>query len=175
MSRNSQAPASVPAGRNNNFGGTVPVPNFNERMLAVQSQISAIKHDMLAVQTASRAKQAAGASVLCQFQFLASPSSAPSTSNLLAGHQLVLGLPAAPFPRTNSEGSLDGNGSELKKRKRVLALQHGECLDDEDMGNDVIGSYVSQGGDDEMFVAVNPLFDAQNDMAGFDDQTFPGK
>ena len=144
--RNNPPTATVPAGRNNNLGGTVPVPNFNERMLAVQSQISAIKHDMLAVQTASHAKQAAGACASGHFQFLASSSSAASASNLLTGRQLVLGLPAAPGPCTTTEDTNNETGSELKKRKRMLALQNGECFTDGEMGNDVIGAYVSQGG-----------------------------
>jgi len=57
----------------------------------------------------------------------------------------------------------------------MLALQHGECFADGEMGNDVIGAYVSQGGDDEMLVTVNPLFDVENDMAGSDDQACLGK
>jgi len=175
MPRNNHPSAHVPADRTNSSGGTVPVPNFNERMLAMQSQISAIKHDMLAVQTASQAKHAVGASALCHFQFLASSSSAASASNLIMGRQLVLGLPAAPGPSTINEGTLDETGSELKKRKRMLALQHGDCLADGEMGNDVIGAYVSQGGDDEMLVTVNPLFDVETDMAGSDDQACLGK
>ena len=153
----------------------MPVPNFNERMLAVQSQISAIKHDMLAVQTTSQAKHAAGASASCHFQFLASSSSAASASNLITGRQLVLGLPVAPGPSSINAGAVDENGSELKKRKRMLALQHGECLADGEMGNDVIGVYVSQGGDDEMLVTINPLFDVVTDTAGSDDQACLGK
>jgi len=32
-----------------------------------------------------------------------------------------------------------------------------------------------KGGDDEMLVTVNPLFDVENDMAGSDDQACLGK
>jgi len=57
----------------------------------------------------------------------------------------------------------------------MLALQNGEYLADGEMGNDVIGAYVSQVGDDEMLVTVNPLFDVETDMAGSDDQACLGK
>ena len=146
MPSNNQHPESVPAGHNNNPGGTMHLPNLNERMLVVQSQITSIKHGMLAVQTAAQAKQAAGASSSCQIHLLPSSSTATSASNLLQRLQLVLGLPAASFPSTNNEGIYDENGLELKKRKRMLALQNGESLADGDMGNDVIGTNVSQGG-----------------------------
>jgi len=59
----------------------------------------------------------------------------------------------------------------LKKRKRVLALQNGNSSFAADgvMGNDVIGSDVSAGGDSEMNVFSNPMYDESNVMAGPDD------
>jgi len=93
MSRNNPPAATAPAGRNTNSRGTVPVPNFNERMLVVQSQIYAIKQDMLAVQTASHAKQAAGASAT--FSFWRPPLQLPRPQTYLrdASWYLVFLLP----------------------------------------------------------------------------------
>jgi len=85
-------------------------------MLAIQSQISTIKHGMLVVQTAARAKQVAGANISCQVHILPSLSTCTSASNLLLGRPLVLGLPAASFPNANNEEPRDESGLELKKR-----------------------------------------------------------
>jgi hypothetical protein len=46
--------------RNSTTEGTMPVPSFNDRMLVVQNQITSIKHDVLAAQNATKAKQNAG-------------------------------------------------------------------------------------------------------------------
>lgn len=73
----------------------------------------------------------------------------------------MLGLPAAPFP----------SGSDLKKRKRMLALQNGETFAAEgEMGNYVIGSNVSHGEDIDMNVIAAPLGDEHIVTAGPDVQ-----
>ena len=53
----------------------------------------------------------------------------------------------------------------------MLALQNGNSSFAADgvMGNDVIGSDVSAGGDSEMNVFSNPMYDESNVMAGPDD------
>lgn len=137
------------AGRNSYTSGAAHAVAFNDRMLAVDNQISALKDDLLASQTLAKAKYDAGTNPNCHVQFLHSVSTGTSASNLIAGRPLVLGLPAVPFPTADSEESQDATGSELKKRKRMLALQNGEATSfvaDGVEGNFVIGSNVSHGG-----------------------------
>jgi len=89
---------------------------------------------------------------------------------------LVLGLSAAPYSSESNADANEENGSEAKKRKRMLALQNGEPFAaDGDMGNNVIGSNVSHGGDVEMNVISNPLFAENNVTAGPDDEACLGK
>jgi len=119
-------PAVVPsAGRNSNTSGSANAVTFNDCMLAVDNQISALKNDILVAQNIAKAKHGDGANFTCQLQFLPSSSTGTSASNLITGRPSVLGLPAGPFPNANSEESQDATGSELK-RKRMLALQNGE-------------------------------------------------
>jgi len=84
---------------------------------------------------------------------------------------VVLGLPAAPFPTEINADTQEDNGSELKKRKRMLALQNGDAFAAEgDVGNFVIGPNVSHGRDTKMNVIVDPIADEQIVVAGPDDQ-----
>jgi hypothetical protein len=118
-------------------------------MIAVQSQLTAIKHDVLAAQVAAKAKHGSGASGSCQVHLLPSSSTGNSASNLLSDGEFVLGLAAGPFLNAGCEESHDFTGSDLKKRKRMLALQNGEessFAADGDEGNIVIGTNVSHGG-----------------------------
>jgi len=71
--------------------------NFNDRMLAFQSQLVVMKHDVLAAQNAVLAKKGNGVTSACKVYLLPSSSIGTSTSSLFLGRQLVLGLPAAPF------------------------------------------------------------------------------
>ena len=174
-------PATMPRQNNTDDGGfaaqyttaagTDTVPNFNDRMLAVHSQITAIKHDVLASQNAAKAKQGTCASLTCQMHFLPSSSTCNSSSSLLPNRPLVLGLPAASFTHAGCDESHDDTGSELKKRKRMLTLQNGDksFAADGDLGNTVIGTDVSHGGDVEMNVIFNLLFDENVVKAGPDD------
>lgn len=172
--------AGSSAGRTTIDASVVNLNNFNDCMLVVDN---AIKHDVLAAQTAMQAKHDTGG-VGCQIQLLPSSSTRTSASNLHQGHSIVLGLPAAPFtftgakhPPSEGDGILDDAGSELKKRKRVLALQNGESSFAAVgvVGNDVIGTNVSVRGDSAMNVISNPLYDEQNVIAGPDDQVCQGK
>jgi len=177
MPRHTHVPTDVPIGRTAQDGGTA-VPSFNDRMLVVQTQITAIKHDVFVAQIAAKAKQVSGANCSCQVHLLPSFSAGNSASNLLTGRSLVLGLPAGPFSNTNGEEFQDDIGSELQKSKRVLGLQNGATTSfavDGDEGTIVIGTNVSHGGDIEMNVISNPLFDEQDVMAGPDDQACLGK
>ena len=88
----------------------------------------------------------------------------------------MLGLPAAPFSNESTTDIHGESGSDLKKRKRMLALQNGETFATEgDVGNIVIGSNVSHGGDVEMNVMADPIADEQIVAAGLDDQACLGK
>jgi len=108
-------PATVPpqnnttdgafAAQNPTAAGTETVPNFNDRMLVVQSQLTAIKHDILAAHIAAKAKQGTGASLSCQMHFLPSSSTGNSTLSLLPNRPLVLGLPAASLTHAGSDDS----------------------------------------------------------------------
>lgn len=51
--------------------GAVNAVNFSDHMLAVDNQISALKHDLLAAQNLAKAKHGSDA---CQIQFLSSSS-----------------------------------------------------------------------------------------------------
>ena len=78
---------------------------------------------------------------------LPSSSTGTSASSLLPGGPLVLGLPAAPFSSDSTDEIPDESGSDLKKRKRMLALHNeGIFTAEKDVGNFVIGSNVSHGG-----------------------------
>jgi hypothetical protein len=66
---------------------------------------------------------------------------------MIPDRPVVLGLPAAPFASASADDDIEENGSELKKRKRMLALQNAKPFAaDGEMGNVVIGSNVSHGG-----------------------------
>lgn len=106
-----------------------------------------MKQDVLAAQTAVYAKRGNDTNSACKVQLLASSSTGTSASSLLPGRPIVLGLPAGPFVTKNNDEVHEDNGSELKKRKRMLALQNGESFAaDGVMGNNVIGNNVSHGG-----------------------------
>jgi hypothetical protein len=86
---------------------------------------------------------------------LPSTSASTTTSSLILGHPLVLGLHVASShivgakqSQGDNEGAHDEAGSELKKRMRVMALQNGETsfVVDGAVGNNVIGTNVSAGG-----------------------------
>jgi len=145
-------PATVPCQTNvvgGNAAGTVPTPSFHDCMDVVQSQITVIKHDVLAAQHATKTKHGAGTSSSCPVLFLPSSSTGNSDSNLLPSRPLVLGLPAAPIANDTGTDTQEEPGSELKKRKRMLALQNGATSPfaaDGGEGNFVIGTNVSHGG-----------------------------
>ena len=110
---------------------------------------------VITAQTVVQAKNGAGAHANCQVNLLPSSSTGTLASNLVSGRPLVLGLPAASFPLTgakhsqvDNEGAHNKAGSELKKRKCVMALQNGESSFAVDgvVGNNVIGTNVSVGG-----------------------------
>jgi len=106
-----------------------------------------MRQDVLATQNAVYAKQGNDANSACKVHLLASSSTGISASSMLPGRPLVLGLPAASFLTENNDDMYEDNGSELKKRKCVLALQSGEPLAaDGDIGNNLIGTNVSHGG-----------------------------
>lgn len=89
----------------------------------------------------------------------------------------MVGLLDVSFLNVDTNDSQDETGSELKKRKRMLALQNGEksFAADGDEGNDVIGTTVSFGGYVKMNVISNPCFDEKDVTAGSDDQACLGK
>jgi len=122
--RQTNAAGGTAADRNTSNGDNVIVPSFNDCMLAMQSQITAIKHDVLAAQIAAKEKHGAGVNSPCQVHLLSSSSTGNSTSNLLPSHPLVLGLSAAPFRHDNIADSQEQIGSELEKKERVLPLQN---------------------------------------------------
>lgn len=122
--RQTNAAGGTAADRNTSNGDNVIVPSFNDCMLAMQSQITAIKHDVLAAQIAAKEKHGAGVNSPCQVHLLSSSSTGNSTSNLLPSRPLVLGLPAAPFRHDNIADSQEQIGSELEKKERVLPLQN---------------------------------------------------
>jgi len=115
--RQTNVAGGTAADRNTSNGDNVIVPSFNDCMLAVQSQITAIKHDVLAAQIVAKAKRGAGVNSPCQVHLLSSSSTGNSTSNLLPSRPLVLGLPAAPFRHDNIADSQEQIGSELKKER----------------------------------------------------------
>lgn len=97
----------------------------------------------------------------------------------------MLGLPAVPLQITGAEHDsnsadieVDDIGSELKKRKRMLAecLQSGIPQNDADFsfavdgvnGDNNLGEFVSGGDDDVMTVCENPLFENLDVSAGSD-------
>jgi hypothetical protein len=153
-------PATMSQGNNTASGGfdasnataagAAAVPNFNDRMLAFQIQITAIKHDMLAVQTAAKMKQGIGTGFSGKLHYLPSSSTCNSTSSLLSNQPVVLGLPAVPITHVGCDESHDDTdtGSELKKRKRMLNLQNATntFAAEGELGNNVIGTDVSIGG-----------------------------
>jgi hypothetical protein len=162
---------AAPAGRDKVSEGVGNYTNFNDRMLAFQSQLTAMKHDVLAAQNSMLAKKGNGAISACKMQLLPSSSTGASASGLLPDRTMVLGLPAVPFSSDSSDEIQEEIGSNLKKRKRMLTLQNGETFAAEgDVGNFVIGSNVSHGGDITMNVIADPLGDEQNVMAGPDVQ-----
>ena len=144
--------ATVPRQTNvvgGNAAGTMPTPSFHDRMDDVQSQITVIKHDVLAAQHAAKTKHDACISSSCPVLFLPSSSIGNLASNLLPSRPLVLGLPAAPIANDTGTDTQEEPGSELKKRKRMLALQNGATSPfaaDGGEGNFVIGTNVSHGG-----------------------------
>jgi hypothetical protein len=143
-----QAPMPA-AGRNFHPGGAASAVTFNDRMLAVDSQIAALKNDLLAAQNLAKVKHVASDNRTCQVHLLPSVSAGLSASTLITGCPVVLGLPAAPFTSEESEDDQDVTGSELKKRTRMMTLQNGAITSfaaDGDGGTFVIGSNVSQGG-----------------------------
>jgi hypothetical protein len=167
---------AVPVGCDIPAAGTGTPTSFNDRMLAFQNQLTAMKQDVIAAQNAAYAKKGNGSNSACKVQLLASSSTGNSASNMLPDRPIVLGLPAVPFETENNEEVHEDIGSDLKKRKRMFNLQNGESFAaDGDMGNNVIGTNVSHGGDAEMNVFSNPFFDEQDVMAGPDDQVCLGK
>jgi len=161
----------VPVGRDTAAEGAGNSASFNDRMLAFQSQLTAMKQDVLAAQHSMLAKKGNGAISVCQVNLLPSSSTGTSASNLLPSRPLVLGLPTAPFSSDSTDETQDENGSDLKKRKRMLALHNEEIFTVErDVGNFVIGSNVSHGGDIDMDVFAEPLGDEQIVTAGPDVQ-----
>jgi len=116
--------------------------------------------------------------LVVQVHLLPSSSTGNSASNILPNLPLVICLPAAPFPTASNEESQDDTGSELKKRKSMMALQNGETTSfaaDGGEGNNVIGTNFSMGRDVEMNVISNQLFVDKDVMAGHDDQACLGK
>jgi hypothetical protein len=171
MSQQTQASNVASAGRTAATEGMGNSANFNDRMLTLQSQLTAMQQDVIAAQNAVLAKKGKGASSGPKFHMLASSSTGTSASNLLANRPLVLGLATAPFSSDSNDDILDENGSDLKKRKRMFALQTEETFAAEGaVGNFVIGSNVSHGGDIDMNVIAGPLGDEQVVTAGPDDQ-----
>jgi len=167
---------AAPIGRATVAEGTGNSTNFNDRMIAFESQLTTMKHDVLAAQNAVLAKKGNGLNSACKVHLLPSSSTGTSTSSLFPGHQVVLGLPASPFPNEINADTQEENGSELKKRKRMRALQNGDTFAAEgDVGNFVIGPNVSHGGDTEMNVTVDPIADEKIVAAGPDDQVCLGK
>jgi len=124
--RQNPTDAAVHAGRDTAAAGTGNLTTFNDRMLAFQHQLTAMKHDVLAAQNAVNAKKGNGSNSACKVHLLLSSSIGTSASSLLSGLPLVLGLPAGPFMAELNEEVQEDNDSELKKRKRMLALQNGE-------------------------------------------------
>jgi len=147
VSRQTQTDDAVHVGRDTDAAGTRNLTTFNNRMLAFQNQLTAMKHDVLAAQNAVNAKKGNGTNSACKVHLLASSSTGTSASSLLPSRPLVLGLPTGPFVTENNEEVQEDSGSELKKRKRMLALQNGEpFVVDGVLGNNVIGTNVSHGG-----------------------------
>lgn len=145
-------------------------------MTAFQTQLTAMRHDVLAAQNVVFAKKGNDVNFVCQVHLLPSSSTGTSVSNLLPDRPLVLRLPATPLSSDNIDDAHEEIGSELKKWKCMLALQNGEPFAAEgELGNFVIGSNVSQGGDVEMNVIDNHLFAEHDVRPGPDDQACLGK
>jgi len=87
-----------------------------------------MRHDVLATQNAVLAKNGNSVNYACKVHLLPSSSTGTTTSNLLPDHPLVLGLPASPFSSESADDVHEENGSDLKKRKCMLALQNGELF-----------------------------------------------
>ena len=137
----------------------ISTTSFHDRMAALQTQLTAMRHDVLAAHNSVLAKRGNGAHPVCKVNLLPSSSTGTSTSNLLQDRPLVLGLHAAPCSSESNAEVNEENGSEAKKRKRMLALQNGEpFVSDGDMGNNVITSNVSHGVDVDMNVVTPSLF-----------------
>jgi len=116
-------------------------------MATFQTQLTVMRHDVLAAQNSVLAKRGNCAHPVCKVNLLPSSSTGTSASNLLQDRPLVLGFPAAPYSSESNADANEESGSEAKKRKHMLALQNGEpFVADGDMGNNVIGSNVSHGG-----------------------------
>jgi len=174
--QHTQGAAAASAGRDLHGEGISNTTNFHDRMAAFQTQLTAMRHDVLTAQNSVLAKRGNGAHAICKVNLLPSSSTGTSASNLLQDRPLVLGLPAAPFSSESDASAHEENGSEAKKRKRMLALQNGEPFAaDGEMGNNVIGPNVSHGGDLEMHVVSNPLFAENNVPAGPVDEACPDK
>ena len=101
---------------------------FNDRMLAVHNQLTAMKQDVIAAQNSVYAKQGNGVNYACKVKLLPSSSTGTMTLRLLPGRPLVLGLPAVPHSNETNDEQQEEIGSESKKRKRLLALQNGESF-----------------------------------------------
>lgn len=135
-----------------------------------------MKQDVLAAQNAVLAKKGNGVNSVCKVHLLASSSTGTTASSLLPDRPLVLSLPAVPFSSESAAEVQEESGSDLKKRKRMLNRRNEVPFDaDGVVGNDVIGSNVSHGGDDDMYVTAGPIDDEQVVMAGPDDQACLGK
>ncbi|XP_039683024.1 uncharacterized protein [Medicago truncatula] len=89
--------AAASVGRKTQTAGTGVVTNFHDRMTAFQTQLTAMRHDVLAAQNAVLVKKGKGAHSACQVHLLPSSSTGTSASNLLPDRPIVLGLPAAPL------------------------------------------------------------------------------
>jgi len=167
---------AAPVGRDKASEGVGNSVNFNDRMLAFQSQLTAMKQDVIAAQNSMLIKKGNAAISVCNVHLLPSSSKGTSASSLLPGRPLVLGLPAVPFSSDSNNEAPDESGSDLKKRKRMLALQNEKIFAAEgDVGNFVIGPNVSHGGDIDMHVFDDPLGDEQIVTAGPDAQAFLDK
>jgi hypothetical protein len=97
-------------------------------MAAFQTQLTAMRHDVLAAQNAVLAKKGNSVNSACKVHLMPSSCSGTTASNLLPDRPLVLGLPASPFSSESDDDVHEENGSDLKKRKRMLALQNGESF-----------------------------------------------
>jgi hypothetical protein len=147
MSQPSPLNAAAPAARANTAEGNGNNANFHDRMMAFQSQLTAMKQDVLAAQNAVLAKKGNGVNSACKVHLLPSSSTGTTASSMLPDRPLVLGLPAVPVSTESDAEIQEESGSDLKKRKRMLDRQNElSFAADGTMGNVVIGSNVSHGG-----------------------------